>query len=349
MTIGHSVRLDQHLSDGGMASLWSAELLRNGEKVAVKFLASKLVAAPNMVDRFRREAEIASRLGSPHVVRVYEFIDAEPGPCLVMELLGGEDLATRLTRGGALTPADTAEIVHQAAEALESIHAAGVIHRDVKPDNIFLTHEDARLNVKLLDFGIARLDSTPDALRLKAPGTRVGTPLYMSPEQLLEGYSVDSRCDVWSLAVVAYACLTGRPPLEGRSFASMCVALQRCEFDPPSRLRPGLPAAVDTFFANALSIRIEERPPSALALSSRLRSALDVAAHEFDLPPSSPSARTEQSLLLEPSCGARLEATAASEELEFLPPVRALEILATVLKHRGPNAIEGRPQPEVRR
>jgi serine/threonine protein kinase len=352
MRIGDSVRLDHHLSDGGLASLWAAERLHDGKKVAVKFLASRLLDAPKVADRFRLEAEIASRLHSPHVVRVYELIDAEPGPCLVMELLEGEDLAARLERRGPLTPADTVEIIEQAADALESAHAAGIIHRDVKPENIFLTEESGRLNVKLLDFGVARFDSAADCLRLTGPGVVVGTPPYMSPQQLLDSGSVDARCDVWSLAVAAYTCLTGRPPVVASSFASVCAALQRCEFDPPSQRRPGLPTSVDSFFARALSLRIEERPPSALALSSELRSALHDATGEFVLPLVTPKAQTEEPFQGFPRrIGARpiREDATSFEDIEFLPPARALEVLAVALKLRAPAATGGRAQPAVRR
>jgi eukaryotic-like serine/threonine-protein kinase len=271
MLIGDSLRLDRHLSDGGMATLWLAEHLRLGESVVVKFLSPKIADQPNVVDRLRREAEITSRLRDPHIVRVYEFVDAPPAPYLVMERLEGEDLATRLAWRGPHTVDETCEIVQQAASALEVAHAVGVVHRDVKPENIFLTESEGRLLVKLLDFGLARVDGClAETPRLTGVGVTVGTPLYMSPEQLLDPTSVDARCDVWSLAVVAYACLAGRAPLEGKALASMGAALQACEFDPPSRWRPDLPPAVDAFFARALHERIAERPSSPAALSAAL-------------------------------------------------------------------------------
>jgi eukaryotic-like serine/threonine-protein kinase len=273
MLLGDSVRLDRHLSDGGMASLWLAERVDRGERVVVKFLSPAIAREPKAVERLRREAEIASRLTDPHIVRIYEFVD-EPAPCLVLEWLDGEDLATRLATHGPLSVDETCEIVQQAASALESAHAVGVIHRDVKPENLFLTDSRGELLVKLLDFGVATVDTVDaEAPRLTGAGTTVGTPLYMSPEQLMDASTVDARCDVWSLAVVAYACLTGRAPLEGRSFVSVCVALQRCEFVAPSHFRPDLPVAIDAFFARALHLRMEERPSSPAALSAELRDA----------------------------------------------------------------------------
>jgi serine/threonine protein kinase len=271
MLVGDSLRLVRHLSDGGMATLWLAERVGYGEKVVVKFLSAAIAREPEVVERLRREAEITSRLGDPHIVRVYEFV-AEPAPCLVMEWLEGEDLASRLARRGPLSLDETCEIVRQAASALESAHAVGVIHRDVKPENIFLTDRGGKPFVKLLDFGVATVEvRSADAPRITGVGMTVGTPLYMSPEQLLDASSVDARCDVWSLAVVAYACLTGRAPLEGSSFASVCVALQRCEFEAPSHWRADLPPFTDAFFARALNLRIEERPSSPAALSAQLR------------------------------------------------------------------------------
>lgn len=289
LLVGDSLRLDRHLSDGGMATLWLAERVGCDESVVVKFLSPTIASAPNVVDRLRREAEIMSRLRDPHIVRVYEFI-AEPAPCVVMERLEGEDLAARLARCGALSLEETCDIVQQTASALESAHAVGVVHRDVKPENIFLTRSAGTLLVKLLDFGVAMVDAHGEEMpRLTGAGMTVGTPLFMSPEQLLSSSSVDTRCDVWSLGVVAYACLTGRAPLEGCSFASVCVALQKCEFEPPTRWRPDLPASIDAFFARALNPRIEERPMSPMALSDALREAcseasLDVALEELAFP-----------------------------------------------------------------
>jgi eukaryotic-like serine/threonine-protein kinase len=293
MLLGDSLRLDRHLSDGGMAVLWLAGRVDRGETVVVKFLSPTIMREPKAIERLRREAEIASRLVDPHIVRIYEFVEG-PAPYLVMEWLDGEDLATRLATRGPLSLDETCEIVQQAASALASAHAVGVIHRDVKPENIFLTRSDGTLLVKLLDFGVATVDEDDaEASRLTEAGTTVGTPLYMSPEQLMDASTVDAQCDVWSLAVVAYACLTGRAPLEGRSFTSMCVALQRCEFEPPSHFRPDLPAPIDTFFARALHLRIEERPSSPTALSAELRALsretcararLDVETVETDEP-----------------------------------------------------------------
>jgi serine/threonine protein kinase len=275
MMIGDSLRLERHLSDGGMATLWLAQHVSHGENVVVKFLSPKLANAPHVADRFRREAEITSRVWDPHIVRVYEFVDDGPAQCLVMERLKGEDLASRIARLGTLSLDETCEIIRQAASALESAHAVGIIHRDVKPENIFLTQNNGRLLIKLLDFGVAKVDELgADAIHLTGPGLSVGTPLYMSPEQLLDARTVDARCDVWSLAVVAYACLTGRAPLEGSSFASVCVGLQECDFEPPSHWRPDLPAGLDEFFARALALRIDERPASPGALSAGLRDAV---------------------------------------------------------------------------
>src|ERR1700722_11728261 len=127
MLLGDSVRLDRHLSDGGMAILWLAERVGRGGRVVVKFLSPTIVHEPGAVERLRREAEIASRLRDPHIVRIYEFVE-EPAPCLVMEWLDGEDLATRLARDGPLSLDETCDIVQQAASALESAHAVGVIH-----------------------------------------------------------------------------------------------------------------------------------------------------------------------------------------------------------------------------
>jgi eukaryotic-like serine/threonine-protein kinase len=196
MMIGESLRLHRHLSEGGMASLWLAEDLRGGERAVVKFPSSRFARCRDVVDRLRREAIVTSMISSPHVVRVFEFIEGREPPCLVMEFLEGEDLATRLERRGSLGLVETAQIIHQTASALESAHRLGVIHRDVKPENMFLCESSGTTQVKLLDFGIARIHAGRDAMRITDPGVKVGTPLYMSPEQLLGVEEDTSRCDV---------------------------------------------------------------------------------------------------------------------------------------------------------
>jgi eukaryotic-like serine/threonine-protein kinase len=275
--IGDSLRLERHLADGGMASLWLAHHFGLGIRVVVKFPTPKAGHEREVMDRFRREAEILSRIHDSHVVKVYEFVESSPdvGPTiayLVMEFLDGEDLATRIARLGPLSLVETLGIVDQLSSALESAHSLGIIHRDVKPENVFLTAGAERPFVKLLDFGVARVDG--EALRLTCAGATVGTPMYMSPEQLMGTATVDARCDVWSLAIVAYACLTGHAPVQGASFMELCMAIQRCAFDPPSRWRPELPSSMDVFFARALSRRIEERPPTARTLTLALRAAV---------------------------------------------------------------------------
>jgi serine/threonine protein kinase len=283
LMITDALRLDRHLADGGMSSLWLADDLELGTRVVVKFPMPQAGHTREIIDRFRREAAVTARITNAHVVRVYRFIEHVPGldppvPCLVLELLEGEDLESRLRRLGTLSVDETVEIVDQVASALLSAHAQGIIHRDVKPDNIFVDSSGERCRVKLLDFGVARLHDAP--IRLTAAGMAVGTPMFMSPEQLLDPVGADARCDVWSLAVVAYTCLTGRPPLQGGSFGEICVGLQKCEFEPPSRRRPALPESIDRFFARALNRRIDERPGTPAELSALLREATSNTAPE---------------------------------------------------------------------
>jgi serine/threonine-protein kinase len=276
MMVTETVRLDRQVAKGGMADVWTADHLTLGRRVAVKCMSAETAAEEGAMRRFMREARVASKLASPHALQVFDCVvsmggDALAGAYMVMELLEGEDLASRIARLGRLSLADTAILVEQMADPLEEAHALGIIHRDVKPENIFLTTRNGRPCAKLLDFGVAKdlRDAGPD---VTGAHIVVGTPHYMSPEQMM-GLDVDSRCDVWSLAVVAYTCLTGRRPFDGATLAAVCIAIHDGDFERPSRLF-GLPAWVDTFFERAFHPNADLRFRSVRALSGALRRVL---------------------------------------------------------------------------
>jgi eukaryotic-like serine/threonine-protein kinase len=262
-----NVRLARLIGKGGMGSVWRAEHLALGAEVAVKFMSPAYVDTPSLVTRFTREATLAAQIKSPHVVQILDHgVLPEGVPFIVMELLRGEDLAHRIKRRGPLPPPEVAQIVFQVAKALSKAHHAGILHRDIKPDNIFLTEEDGGLYIKVLDFGVAkRLDD--DSPTMTSTGSTVGTPYYMSPEQLFSAKHVDFQCDLWSLAVVAYRALTGKLPFQGDTLGAVSLAVHAAMFVPPSAHRPELPAVIDAWFARALCRDIAGRFPSVKELA----------------------------------------------------------------------------------
>jgi len=200
------------LGRGAMGEVYAARDTVLGIEVAVKMMYAKDVTSPDRVSRFSYEASIGSRMMSPHITKVLGVAVTRSGvPCIVYELLEGETLAARIARAGTLSIEETAEIVKQTARALARVHGVGVVHRDVKPENIFLTRDlEGRLLVKLLDFGIAERMEPGVCAEL------IGTPAYMPPEVVFSDAPLDPRADLYALGVVAFECLTGSTPFGGR-------------------------------------------------------------------------------------------------------------------------------------
>jgi eukaryotic-like serine/threonine-protein kinase len=266
------VRLVRPIGRGGMGRIWLAEHLALGTEVAVKVVAS---SRPGANRRFLREVGIAARLRSPHVPRIFDHGQSGDQPFMVMELLHGETLGARLAREGGLPTEHVRLIVSQVASVLEEAHERGIAHRDIKPENVFLVASDYDVFVKVLDFGIAKPRAPDGIAETTSTGAVVGTPHYMSPEQLLAHDGVDHRTDLWSLGVLAYEALTGERPFVGPSMAALSLAICHADFRPATALRPELPAAIDAWFARALSVPPEDRFPSAKDQSRAFVAALE--------------------------------------------------------------------------
>jgi serine/threonine-protein kinase len=272
-----NICLVRQLGEGGMGSVWIADHRSLHTRVAVKFIAAELVRAePAVVERFAREAELAAQIKSPHVVQTFDHGVMHDGrPYIVMELLEGESLRARLERNGTLSVEEQRTVVNQTCKALGKAHRLGILHRDIKPDNLFLTpDEDELFLLKVLDFGIAKQTGLPQVSKMTSTGSMVGTPQYMSPEQVLSGSSLDFRTDLWAVAVVAYHGLTGDVPFQGETLGSLCVAIANGRFVPPSARRPGVPASVDRWFERALSVDRERRFASAKELAQSFSLAI---------------------------------------------------------------------------
>jgi serine/threonine-protein kinase len=233
-------RIQSLLGEGGMGTVWRAQHLRIGRPVAIKVLNPDVPRSPLDVERFRREAEIAVRLSSPHVVEVLDFGEAPGGALyLVMELLQGESVRERLRRDGRLPPEEVSELLRQLMRGLDAAHRAGIVHRDLKPENLWLVPEDGRDRLKILDFGIAKVVDLPGSAERTQAGLVMGTPQFLSPEQAV-GADVDARADLYSAGIVAYLLLTGRHPFSTFDARSL---LRAHAYDPvpsPARDAPEL-------------------------------------------------------------------------------------------------------------
>lgn len=278
--VSKQIRLVRMVGRGGMGSVWIADHLALKTHVAVKFMSSMYVHDPALVTRFEREATSAAQIKSPHIVQVHDHGMTEDGiPFIVMELLDGEDLSSRLKHSGPLPPHDVAIILMQMCKALNRAHQLGIIHRDIKPGNVFLLDTDGDIFVKLLDFGIAK-PGTGESSDVTNTGAIVGTVVYMSPEQLLNAKSVDYRADLWSAAVVAYRALTGRLPFSDEDgIGSLCLAFEQSLFKAPSELDPSLPAALDAWFTKAFQRKPENRFGSAKEMVRAFFDALGETPH----------------------------------------------------------------------
>jgi eukaryotic-like serine/threonine-protein kinase len=262
-------RIERTLGAGGMGKVLLATHLRLGQRVAIKILHATGLEKPEMVERFAREARAAAALTSDHVVRILDVDETEERvPFFVMEHLSGEDLEHVLAQGGPLPVGRAVDIVLDACEALAEAHACGIIHRDLKPANLFLTKRaNGSELVKVLDFGISKAMTPEASIALTTTQTVMGSPLYMSPEQLRASRDVDGRSDVWSLGVVLFQLLTGRLPFTGTSATAVAACIAA---DPPAPLREAradVPEGLERIVIRCL----EKRP------ADRIDSMVDVA------------------------------------------------------------------------
>jgi serine/threonine-protein kinase len=265
-------RLSGHLASGGMAAVYVAEDTRDRREVALKLLMPHLARSPEAVRRFLCEGAIAGMIDHENVVRILDH-GGEDGSCFIaMDLLEGEGLFDRLRREGALPPAEVVAILVQVCNGLEAAHRLGIVHRDLKPENIFLHGpRSARPVVKVLDFGVAGGAHGEGG----DTGLVVGTPEYLSPEQAF-GKAADARSDVYSVGVMAWRMLVGRPPFTAGS-ADALIRLQAREPVPSiTAVRPdlGVPPELVAVVARACAKDPAGRPPSALALALELARAM---------------------------------------------------------------------------
>jgi eukaryotic-like serine/threonine-protein kinase len=328
-------RVERVLGQGAMGVVVLAEHIELRERVAIKFLLDTPADSAELAERFLREARAAVRIKSEHVVRVSDVGRLPSGaPYMVMEYLEGEDLSQRLLSGVAVPIDDAVDYVIQCCEAMQVAHRSGIVHRDLKPANLFLTqrHDGSSL-IKVLDFGISKVKAL-DAAQLSLTHTQamMGSPLYMSPEQMRSSKDVSPSADIWSIGVVLYELLSGELPFMGETFPEVLVKVMSEEPPPLCPLRPEVPAGLEAVvlrclqkdpadrYATVAHLGVALAPyasPRTLGLQARLRGSLS-------RPPPAPSPRLLDStyvppLPVEPAIAATL-ATLQSHVVVGEPP-----------------------------
>ncbi|XXT18167.1 protein kinase [Sorangium sp. So ce429] len=271
--VGGKYRLERPLAGGAMGFLWVARHLQLEVEVAIKFMMPQHADSPVARARFEREAKASAQLRTPNVVHVYDYGLEGDTPYLAMELLEGEDLAAYLKRRGRIEPAEALGIMSQVCKALRRAHEVGLIHRDLKPANIFLARQGEEI-VKILDFGVAKSIGTGLAADATKTGTLIGSPHYMSPEQVRRSKTIDYRSDLWSLGVIIFQCITGQLPFPGEELGDVLVEICTGDIPVPSQLAPDLWPELDQFLERALKREPAERFQSASELARAFASAV---------------------------------------------------------------------------
>lgn len=292
-------RVDRVLGVGGMGVVVAAMHMQLDQMVALKFIRLEALGNTEVVSRFEREARAAVRLKSEHVARIIDVGRLDSGsPYIVMEYLDGQDLSSLIQQQRSLPAAVAADFVIQACDAISEAHGLGIVHRDLKPGNLFLANTShGQQAIKVLDFGISKSQAGGDANMTRTQAV-MGSPGYMSPEQMRSTKAVDGRSDVWSLGVVLYELIAGRPPFDADTFTALCVKIA---MDPHPPL-PAFPMALPAGFEAVVNRALEKDP------ARRYQSAVELA--QALAPFANPPAR-ERALRLAAASGGSVLAMAA--------------------------------------
>jgi TolB-like protein/tRNA A-37 threonylcarbamoyl transferase component Bud32 len=261
-------RLDRQVGQGGMATVYLAEDLKHGRRVALKVLRPELAAALGH-ERFVREIEIAAQLQHPHILPLFDSGEAEGFLYYVMPFVDGESLRDRLTREGGIPIPEAVRILREVVDALAHAHQHGVVHRDIKPDNVMLSGRHAVVT----DFGVAKAVSAAGSDKLTTVGMALGTPTYMSPEQAMGETNLDQRADIYSVGALAYELFTGHPPFEKATPQQLLSAHVLEKPAPPTTLRPELSGALSELVMRCLEKEKEQRWQTAEAMLEPLELA----------------------------------------------------------------------------
>lgn len=273
--VNEGIRLEGVLGKGGMGVVYAGEIPESGEKVAVKVPHPRTLENEENLIRFFREAKLSARINSPFVARLIGFRDDGPVQYVILEQVAGTDLATDLFKYGPWRPRQTAELIHQLALGLDDIHAADIVHGDIKPANIMVSLISNVFHVKIIDFGVARGLREGDT-HLDSDAAPSGTPSFMSPEQIIQPRFPTRSWDLWALACLTYETLTGYCPYPGESVEEQLEVIKRHTHVRPSQINPEL-KSVDVVFKKAFAKDIYERFQTASEFSACFNASLDHA------------------------------------------------------------------------
>jgi serine/threonine-protein kinase len=273
--IAGKYRIEHLLGQGGMGVVLAGRHVHLEERVAIKLMLSEAAFNNEAVARFLREARAAARLESAHVARVSDVGTLADGrPYMVMEYLDGSDLSQVLAQQGPLPIQDAVDYLLQASEAIAEAHSIGIVHRDLKPSNLFLTRRrDRTPHVKVLDFGISKVANVAGSAdsAMTRTSAMMGSPLYMSPEQMTSVRDVDGRSDIWALGIILYELLAGRPPFEGESLPQVCAAVLQGQAASLLAFRRDVPQELDAIVARCLAKTAAHRFQDIASLAMALR------------------------------------------------------------------------------
>ncbi len=344
-------RIDERISEGGMGTVYRATHVLMDKRVAIKVLHPSLAADDKIVARFSREAKAASRISHPHALNVTDFGESETGVVfLVMEFLDGKTLKEVIQAEGPLPLPRVVEIINQVAGALDAAHREGVVHRDLKSDNIMLIEAPNGSDwAKVLDFGIAKIKESTGQTDpgLTAPNLIIGTPQYMSPEQCSQASEIDSRSDIYSLGVIIYEMLTGHVPFTADS--PTAIMMKQLQEPPPSVLeeRDDLPPQVGMVITSAMAKRPEDRFQSAGELSDALATAAvgEVLQQAVSAAATSPGASSETHRIVVPTGSNEAPRNTREDELDEETVIRARPAAVAPAASYETSRIETPPPP----
>ncbi|MDP1917435.1 MAG: protein kinase [Myxococcales bacterium] len=270
--LGQKLRVVRLVGQGGLGEVYEVEHLLTRHRRALKVLKAQWRSDTELVERFLREASAAGHIGNPHIVETYDAGTLEDGsPYLLMELLEGQSLDVVLRWNGRLDVGVATRLMMQVCDAIAAAHDAGIIHRDLKPENLFLLKRDGHHFVKVLDFGISKFDTLLTGhAKVTNTFTALGTPLYMSPEQMRASRDVDERTDVYALAIILYEAISGAPPFAAESFAELAAMALRGEAKPLDAVAPHVPLLLSRIVARAMAPDRTQRHPSVRAFAEEL-------------------------------------------------------------------------------